>query len=126
MIEDEFRDGHPLDGDCITYAGSGRSGTLDAAARNAALARPKTENTFRQRQAEPDTGTLLAKTEVRSSLPSNVGWDGLTTEQKDIVRGRHPALEPGDDPPYPLNGLVEFNRLTVAAAGKSTRAACCA
>ena len=118
MVEGEFRDGHPVDGDRITYAGSGRTGTLDAAARNAAASRPRPENTFQQRQAEPHTGTLLAKTEVRSALPSNVGWDGLTPEQKDIVRGRYPALEPGDDPPYPVNGLVEFNRLIVAAAGK--------
>ncbi len=118
MVEGEFRDGHPVDGDRITYAGSGRTGTLDAAARNAAAARPKPENTFQQRQAEPDTGTLLARTEVRSALPSNAGWDGLTPEQKDIVRNRYPALEPGDDPPYPANGLVEFNRLIVAAAGK--------
>jgi hypothetical protein len=113
MVEGEFRDGHPVNGDRITYAGSGRTGTLDAAP-----ARSKPENTFQQRQAEPNTGTLLAKTEVRSALPSNVGWDGLTPEQKDIVRGRYPALEPGDDPPYPVNGLVEFNRLILAAAGK--------
>jgi hypothetical protein len=118
MVEGEFRDGHPLDGDRVTYAGSGRTGVLDATARNAALAAGKPENKFQQRQAEPNTGTLLAKTEVRSALPSNVGWDGLTSEQKDIVRNRYPALEPGDDPPYPVNGLVEFNRLIVAAAGK--------
>jgi hypothetical protein len=118
MVEGEFRDGRPLDGDRITYAGSGRVGTLDAAARNAALARPKAENTFQQRQAEPDTGTLLAKTDVRSALPTNVGWDGLTPEQKDIVRNRYPALEPGDEPPYPVNGVVEFNRLILTAAGK--------
>ena len=118
MVEGEFRDGRPVDGDRVTYAGSGRIGTLDAAARNAALARPKVENTFQQRQAEPDTGTLLAKTDVRSPLPTNVGWDGLTPEQKDIVRNGYPALEPGDDPPYPLNGTVEFNRLAVAVAGK--------
>ena len=118
MVEGEFRDGRPADGDRITYAGSGRTGTLDAAARNAALAAGKPDNKFKQHQAEPDTGTLLAKTEVTSSLPTNVGWDGLTPEQKDFVRNGYPALEPGDDPPYPLNGTVEFNRLAVAVAGK--------
>lgn len=118
MIEGEFRDGHPVDGDRITYAGSGRTGTFDAAARNALVAGPRPENTFQQRQLEPDTGTLLAKTQVWSAIPNNVGWDGLTAEQKDIVRHRYPALEPGDDPPYPVNGLVEFNRLIVAAASK--------
>jgi hypothetical protein len=117
MIEGAFRDGHPLDGAKITYAGSGRTGTFDAAARKTTQA-VKPENKFRQHQSEPDTGTLLAKTEVTSALPTNVGWSGLTPEQQDIVRSRYPALEPGDEPPYPLNGTVEFNRVTVAAAGQ--------
>jgi len=118
MVEGEFRDGYPVDGDRVTYAGSGRTGVLDVAARNAKLAGAKADGKFKQHQAEPDTGTLLAKTEVTSALPSNVGWDGLTPEQKDVVRNGYPALEPGDDPPYPLNGTVEFNRLAVAVAGK--------
>jgi hypothetical protein len=116
MIEGEFRDGHPVDGDRITYAGSGRTGTFDPGAHKTPAAKP--ENKFRQHQAEPDTGTLLAKTEVMSALPTNAGWDGLTPEQQDIVRSRYPALEPGDEPPYPLKGTVEFNRVTLAAAGK--------
>ena len=117
MVEGAFRDGHPLDGAKITYAGSGRTGTFDAAARKTRQA-VKPENKFRQHQSEPDTGTLLAKTEVTSALPTNVGWSGLTPEQQDIVRSRYPALEPGDEPPYPLNGTVEFNRVTLAAAGQ--------
>jgi hypothetical protein len=118
MVEGEFRDGHPVDGDRVTYAGSGRTGLLDVTTRNAAPAAAKPENKFKQHQAEPDTGTLLAKTEVTSSVPTNVGWDGLTPDQRDMVRSRYPALEPGDEPPYPLKGSVEFFRVALAAAGK--------
>jgi hypothetical protein len=116
MVEGEFRDGRPLAGDRITYAGSGRTGVLEAPAARPADGRP--ENSFRQREDEAETGTLLKKTVVTSALPNNVGWDGLTPEQKDQVRSGYPALEPGDDPPYPLDGSVEFNKVALAAAGK--------
>lgn len=32
-------------------------------------------------------------------------WGALTPAQRDIVRADYPALEYGDDPPYPLNGM---------------------
>jgi hypothetical protein len=117
-VEGEFRDGGPVDGDKITYAGSGRTGTFDAAARNAARSGPKPEKTFKQRQDDANVGTLLKKTIVKSSLPTNVGWDGLTPEQKEQFRNRYPALEPGDEPPYPVHGLAEFDKVILAAAGK--------
>jgi hypothetical protein len=117
-VEGEFRDGGPVDGDKITYAGSGRTGTFDAAAYKAARSGPKPEKTFKQRQDEANVGTLLKKTIVKSSLPTNVGWDGLTPEQKAQFRNRYPALEPGDEPPYPVHGLAEFDKVTLAAAGK--------
>ena len=117
-VEGEFRDGGPVDGDKITYAGSGRTGTFDAAAYKAARSGPKPEKTFKQRQDEANVGTLLKKTIVKSSLPTNVGWDGLTPEQKAQFSNRYPALEPGDEPPYPVHGLAEFDKVILAAAGK--------
>ena len=70
------------------------------------------------RHDDADLGTLLKKTQVLSSLPTNVGWDGLTPEQKEQFRNYYPALEPGDEPPYPVHGLAEFNKVVLAAAGK--------
>ena len=116
-VEGEFRDGGPVDGDKITYAGSGRTGTFDAA-RDAARRGPKPDKTFKQRQDDANVGTLLKKTIVKSSLPTNVGWDGLTPEQKAQFSNRYPALEPGDEPPYPVHGLAEFDKVILAAAGK--------
>jgi hypothetical protein len=117
MVEGEFRDGRPLAGDRITYAGSGRTGVFGAVAAKTTDG-GKPENAFRQHEDEAETGTLLKKTVVTSALPTNVGWDALTPEQKDQVRRGYPALEPGDDPPYPLNGSAEFNKVALAAANR--------
>ncbi|OON59325.1 hypothetical protein B0920_23310 [Massilia sp. KIM] len=43
-----------------------------------------------------------------SALPPGARWRDLTPGQQDLVRSAYPALEPGDEPPYPLNGLRVF------------------
>lgn len=40
-------------------------------------------------------------------LPPDASWDLLTEAQKNMWRRGYPALEPGDDPPYPLKGTRE-------------------
>jgi hypothetical protein len=122
MIEGAFHNGHPVDGDRITYAGSGRTGTLDIAARSAARAAARAAvgepNEAKLHDDEAALGTLMPRTIMKSTIPANLGWDALTPAQKDYVRSEYPALEPGDEPPYPLNGSVEFSRLVHAAANK--------
>lgn len=122
MIEGTFRNGHPVDGDRITYAGSGRTGTLDTAARTAARAAAREAvgepNQVKLRDDASALGTLMPRTIMKSTIPANLGWDALTPAQKEYVRSEYPALEPGDEPPYPLNGSVEFSRVVHAAADK--------
>ena len=40
-----------------------------------------------------------------SSLPLNKRYDELTTEQKDIVNLWYEHIGPGDEPPFPMEGL---------------------
>ncbi|MFC5477397.1 MORN repeat-containing protein [Massilia suwonensis] len=39
-----------------------------------------------------------------SALPMNARWDELTPGQKNVVRMGYPALEAGDEPPFPAKG----------------------
>ena len=45
----------------------------------------------------PDEGTT-------SELPMNARWDELTPGQKNAFRAGYPALEAGDEPPFPAKG----------------------
>jgi hypothetical protein len=47
--------------------------------------------------AAPDEGTT-------SELPMHARWEELTPGQKNAVRARYPALEAGDEPPFPAKG----------------------
>jgi hypothetical protein len=41
---------------------------------------------------------------ITSELPMHARWDELTPAQKNTVRKQYPALEAGDEPPFPANG----------------------
>jgi hypothetical protein len=45
---------------------------------------------------------------AQAPIPFDRGWDKFTPEQKHFVRSHYPALEVGDDPPYPLRGVQGF------------------
>lgn len=51
-------------------------------------------------------------------VPMNLGYAQLTPEQKRLVNSQFPALEEGDEPPYPLHGLRKFYAAIARAGGK--------
>lgn len=57
----------------------------------------------------PHTGTLLRRDAAREiPVPPNRGYKQLSAQQQATVRRWYPALAPGDEPPYPLNGPGQF------------------
>lgn len=89
----------------IVYAGSGRSHEgLFANGRVAGLAEPTLDN-GEYAITERATGSRAARQDlIRSKVPLNLGWNGMTPAQKETIRSIYPALEAGDEPPFPVQG----------------------
>jgi hypothetical protein len=53
-----------------------------------------------------DTGTIIKK-EIRweSKIPLDKTYEQLTPEQKDELHKMYVSLAPGDEPPFPLDGI---------------------
>lgn len=52
------------------------------------------------------TGSLIARKMYRSSLPINLPWASMTSEQQAKVRSQYVAMPAADEPPFPLNGTA--------------------
>jgi len=61
-------------------------------------------------------GSWLSYKIAYGSLPLDRGFDELTPDQQRLVRSYYPALDVGDDPPYPLNGGKELYTLAAKLA----------
>jgi len=88
----------------IVYAGSGRSYEgLFENGRIAGLAAPETASeSYTVKQTSFWTNKPIG--EVHAYLPAQAAWDELTPAQKNTMRSQYPALETGDDPPFPAKG----------------------
>jgi hypothetical protein len=105
----------------LTYAGSGRRYVGQfVEGRIAGSAPPLASNeTYSLKSRERLTGTLFRWDVARgSTIPLNVGYDAFTPEQKRRYNAEYPALEEGDEPPYPLQGREEFYQLMSKLTGK--------
>jgi hypothetical protein len=60
------------------------------------------------------TGSHIANKVAYGPLPLDQGFDDLTTDQQRFIRSYYPALDDGDDPPYPLKGGKELYVLLVS------------
>jgi hypothetical protein len=61
---------------------------------------------FGIKEDTPRTGSLLRRDEVHSTvLPVNRTYEQLTPEQRAAVSSWYEKVAPGDEPPFPLNGL---------------------
>ncbi|MFC5459947.1 MORN repeat-containing protein [Massilia niabensis] len=49
-------------------------------------------------------GSRIPENRLVAYLPLTAGWDQLTPAQKNKMRANYPALEAGDDPPFPAKG----------------------
>lgn len=107
----------------IVFAGSGRihEGLFEDG-RIAGVAKPEVE-TGRYAITEKGLGSNIQAKRVVAYVPLRSSWDELTEAQKNMIRSNYPALEPGDDPPFPAKGerpLLDAVRKINAALGLNT------
>jgi hypothetical protein len=61
------------------------------------------------KQDRPYTGSHIARDVAREiPVPPTLGYDKLSAAEQESVKRWFPALAPGDEPPYPLNGPAPF------------------
>lgn len=104
--EGEWRDDRFHGQGRIVYNG-GRSYTgefVKGRALGAAPAHTGDYKRFSLKDQQPATGTHLRRDSAIGFAPMDAGWQALTPEQQNLVRSAYPALDDGDEPPYPLDG----------------------
>ena len=89
----------------IVYAGSGRIYEgLFRDGRVAGLPEPEVAEGNYAIRAKAAGSRALMEDRVKGYVPLNAGWDELTPAQQNKVRSGYPALEAGDEPPFPAKG----------------------
>jgi hypothetical protein len=105
----------------LTYAGSGRQyvGQFVDGRIEGSAPPPVAAASYKLKSDEPPTGSLLKNDVARSSpLPLDIGYDAFSLEQKRLFNSFYPALEEGDEPPYPRTGTREFYKLMSKVTGQ--------
>ncbi len=105
----------------ITYAGSGKTveGEFkDGLPLGATRTTPSTTK-YSMKEDDPALGTNIRRPIVTGGgLPFNKTYAELTPDEKQVLSLQYPALEEGDEPPFPLHGLKTVYRGLSALAGK--------
>lgn len=83
-----------------TYTGQFKDGQIAGAPPLAAIE----DHTFRINNTETHVGSLIPR-QTATSPVSGGRWDELSEGERRIVRNRYKALEAGDEPPYPIEGM---------------------
>jgi hypothetical protein len=117
--EGEWKNGKRNGKGVMTFAGSERRAEVrfvddqrvdvDAERVSAATASAR----FWLLSGDEPTGSHIRNKVVYSTLPLDRGFDELTPDQQRLVRSSYPALDAGDQPPYPLKGGKELYKLLV-------------
>jgi hypothetical protein len=111
--EGEWQNGRRHGKGTMTFAGSGRRAEVrfDRGRRvDVAPELPSRATATAKFSLNGDapTGSSIPSKVAHGALPLDLGFDQLTPEQQRFVRSYYPALEVGDDPPYPLHGGKEL------------------
>jgi hypothetical protein len=110
------RHGHGV----LVYAGSGRryEGEFVDDRVAGTPAPVVTKETYSLNRPDAYVGTnIKSKTVQGSAVPLDRGYAQLTPAQRQLVNAGFPALEEGDEPPYPLAGMQRFFTLVSNALG---------
>lgn len=80
---------------------------------------PAPTRTYTLKDDHAHVGTLLREDiALGSTVPTDRGYQDLSTEQRAIVNSWYPALAPGDEPPYPRHGPAEFYKFMSLVTGR--------
>lgn len=71
------------------------------------------------RESEPRTGSNIRRAVVRGSpIPINKKYEELSAEQKDSLNQFYESMGPGDEPPFPADGLKPIHHAMAKAQQK--------
>lgn len=107
--EGEWKDGSRHGKGVLTFANSGRRQEVrfvDGERVDAATS--GTERTFTLKEYDGRSIRQHRRVVSESTFPPDISYDRFTPEQKRAFNMQYPALEDGDEPPYPLQGQLEI------------------
>jgi hypothetical protein len=113
-----LRDGRGI----MTFAGSGRRAEVrfvDGRRVDVVIEQPSAATLaarFSLLATEDPAGSHIRNKVAYGPLPLDRGYDELTADQKRLVRSYYPALDAGDEPPYPARGGQELYPFLVSLA----------
>jgi hypothetical protein len=121
--EGEWKDGRRHGKGVMTFAGSGRRAEVrfeNGHRLDVPEERPSeaTASASYSLNGSAPVGSNLPRKVATSRLPLDRGFDQLTPDQQRLVRSYYPALDVGDDPPYPLKGAQELYNALATLAGR--------
>ncbi|MFZ3321219.1 MAG: hypothetical protein WA190_02535 [Usitatibacter sp.] len=70
------------------------------------------------REDEPHVGSSIRRNVVSWYIPLDRRWDEMTEEQKTSVKNFYEKIEPGDEPPFPAEGMRPVMDLVRKAQAK--------
>jgi hypothetical protein len=102
----------------IVYAGTGRryAGQFHDGRVDGLPPPPAATEKFYLKDDEPHTGSNIKDTLATTSYPPDAGWAALSPAAQALVKTMFPALEDGDEPPYPEQGIRPVYMLLREAA----------
>ncbi|MCS0583831.1 hypothetical protein NX784_19740 [Massilia pinisoli] len=108
--EGGWKDDKPHGPGKIVYAGNtGREVAVQDGRDPARKRGAESSKTYTVKEDQADTGTWIRRDiAYRIPVPPDLGFKELSPEQQAEVASWYPALAPGDEPPYPVNGPAEF------------------
>jgi hypothetical protein len=118
--EGEWKNGRRDGKGIVSFAGSERRAELRFADDRRVDVTPEpvspttTAARFWLKSDDEQTGSHIRNKVTYGPLPLDRGYDQLTLEQQRLVRSYYPALDAGDEPPYPLTGGKELYKLLVS------------
>lgn len=121
--EGEWKKGRRHGKGVMTFAGSGRSAEVrfeNGLRVDVPVERPSaaTKSASYSLSGNTPTGSHLPNKVAYGTLPLDKGFDELTADQQRFVRSYYPALDAGDDPPYPAKGAQELYTALAKLAGR--------
>jgi hypothetical protein len=122
--EGEWKNGRRHGKGIMSFAGSGRRAEVrfeNGQRVDVALERPTkatSSASYSLSSANAPTGSHIPNKVAYGVVPLDKGFDELTPDQQRFVRSYYPALDVGDDPPYPAKGAQELYSALSTLAGR--------
>lgn len=94
------------DGSRSTRRGAAIVLAATAAAPALVLAQAVVPPQYTMREERPRTGSNLRRDTLAGTLPLNQRYEELSAEDRQTFHAKYERLDPGDEPPFPADGLA--------------------